>query len=344
MTLREVCNRANVSIATASRVLNGVESVRPENRQRVEQAMNELGFTPSFFARALAKNRSTILGVVMPCIGTGFFAELLEAIENQASRSGWSLLVNFTHGESDRRNLRKALQLVGQVSSMIFFNSRQSIPAPLIQQARRGMPVVTFGKTASEFMSVSVDNRRGGEIGMTHLIRQGCRHIGVLRGPAEGYEAQQRWEGCLRAAKRAKIPLDPSLCWDCGFREDIAAQHLAGWLDAGRALPDAFFCCNDAMALGLYQVLRQRGISVPGQVALVGFDNIAASRLIGLTTMSWPVRQAGQAAVQMAIADPEDQAFKRQRLFEPSLIVRESCGSLAPRYQDDAASRGAERP
>jgi DNA-binding LacI/PurR family transcriptional regulator len=329
-TLQDVCREARVSKATVSRVLNDSPAVRSSTRQRVEQAIRSLGYSPNASARALAGRRKELFGVLLPGIGDGFFAEFLEGMHQALARIGWGLLVGLPEQTQGNPQFSKTLANAGRVDALVFANMQMTTPEPIRRLAGRGLPVVMLGcpETQEGFYHISVDNQRGAAMGLQHLIQQGARRIAVLLGPDDCYEARLRWQGCQQAASQAGLSLDPEYCWQGGFSESLAGQVVEQWIEQKRPFPDAIYCCNDAMAIGTMLAFRRHGISVPGDLAMAGFDNIDAARLVGLTTIAWPARDAGRLAVEMALAAIESRPTPRSHIFEPSLVVRESCGAI----------------
>lgn len=326
-TLDDVCKRAQVSTATVSRVINQSPLVTERTRVRVMEAMHELGYTPSFAARTLARQRTELIGVVFPAIASGFFTEVLRGIDEVAAERRYHLMTVFSHGREDEQKLIARLLLERRVDALILMNLL--LPDDFVRGlSNHGVPVVLIDRPVenANLASVVIDNFAGAASAMAHLFQHGYQKIAVIGGPGDSYDALRRLAGCQHAVREAGRSLPAELVWRGGFDEETGAAATRKWIESGRDLPDAIFALNDAMALGALGVLTERGIRVPRDIALVGFDDTESARHVGLTTVRVPMLEMGRAAAEFAVAGILNQKSQRRRVLATELMVRRSCG------------------
>jgi LacI family transcriptional regulator len=329
-TLHDVCRKAGLSTATVSRVINNSPLVTKRTRARVLKAIQALGYHPSRAARTLSRKRSDMIAVIFPEIASGFYTEVLRGIDEVAGEHNFHLTTAFAHGQRDEHTL--ALQALNEqwVAGLLILNLFEvSLPAEAVKlAAEQRVPVVSIDRPvrSSHVISVSMDNVAGAAAAVDHLFAHGYRDIAVIRGPRGNYDADQRWLGCQQAAERAGIALPEDRIWSGTFIEGSGRLAMERWLDTGRPLPRAIFACNDAMAIGALEVLSERGLKVPEDVALVGFDDVDSARHLGLTTVRVPMRAMGRAAAEAAIKQIVSGGTQQQHVLTTQLIVRRSCG------------------
>src|ERR1051325_1847563 len=278
-TLHDVCRKAGVSTATVSRVVNESPLVTEETRSRVLEAMKSLGYRPSHAARTLARQRTDLIGVVFPEIAGGFFTEVLRGIDDVAAEHHFHLMTAFSHGLADEEQFVTRLLQERRVDALILMNLLLSDEF-IKEVAKRGIPVSLIDRPVigAGLFAVSMDNQTGAEAATNHLLEHGYRKFAILTGPTDNYDAEHRFEGCKRALEKADIRADEIDVWQGAFTESSGRAAIERWLSAGKPLPEAIFATNDAMALGAHEFLRQRGIRVPEDVALVGFDDADSAR------------------------------------------------------------------
>ena len=324
-TLQDVSRRAGLSPATVSRVLNGHPGVRPETRRRVDEAVRALDYVPHFAAQALAGRAVDTLAVIFPVMASGFFAEVLDGIDEAAAAAGFQINTLLTrHRRDEQRALAQSLGK-GRAAGILLMNVMID-PAVVAMACRQDAPLVVLDTPVrkAEVPTVLVDNFGAAQAAVRHLADVGCRRVAVISGPADNYDAQQRLRGCRRAARDAKphaLELD---VWPGEFHEDRAHSEVRRRLAEGER-PDAIFGLNDDMAIGARQALLEAGLRVPEDVRLVGFDNVAASRHLGLTTVRLPMRELGREACRLAVAAARGKDVSTSpKVLDCELIVRHS--------------------
>jgi LacI family transcriptional regulator len=334
-TIKQVAKAAGVSTQTVSRVINDRPDVAPETRERVQQVIDELGYQPSALARSLIQRRSYTLGVVTAGLKYIGPSRTLNGITTKAEELGYALLLKelprFTTNDIQSliqfllaRHIDGILWAVPEIGDNRNWvgTGAYSIPVPTVfitMQSRPGIPIV------------SVDNRLGGRLATQHLLEQGREHIGHISGPLEWWEARQRKQGWQEALQAAGRKASEAHCaegnWSAASGETAFEQLLQSYPEM-----DAVFIANDQMALAALQLANRRGVHIPQDLAVVGFDNIAEAAYFypSLTTVNQNQHELGCQAVQELVylieaAYAGNQAVEpRSLLFTPELIVRES--------------------
>lgn len=326
----DVAARAGVSLGTVSNVLNRPDRVAPATRDRVMQAIRELGFIRNEAARQLRAGRSRTIGLVVLDVGNPFFTDLAKGVEITAAASGLSVLLCNSNDDDDRE--QHYLSLLQEQRAFGILITPVGKVTPAMEAIRRsGTPVVLVDRGSNRRQcSVSVNDRFGGELAVSHLISQGHKRIGFVGGPMSINQVSERLAGARAAMYLAGLPEDALVVVETS-RLDVASGRATGdqlaAMPASRR-PTAVFCANDLLALGLLQDTTRRQKSVPGDMAIVGYDDIdfAAAAAVPLTSVRQPRAQLGRAAMELLLeeASQADGHQHRQIVFEPELVVRES--------------------
>jgi LacI family transcriptional regulator len=327
----DVAARAGVSLGTVSNVLNRPERVAPATRAKVLAAIEELGFIRNEAARQLRSGRSRAVGLVVLDIGNPFFTDLAAGVEAAAIEAGLSLFL-CNSGESQAREAHYLRLLEEQRSYGILITpvlSTKQIDAV----RRRGTAAVLVDRgSGRRRCSVSVDDIEGGRAAAGHLLARGHQRIAFVGGPMSLRQVSDRLEGFRRntvesglAENRLTVIETPALNVAEGRR---ASERIAALSPDRR--PTAVFCANDLLALGVLQGMTRRRLNVPGDLAIVGYDDIdfAGAAAVPLTSVRQPRSQLGEAATALLIeeVDRAGEHIHRQVVFEPELVVRESSG------------------
>jgi DNA-binding LacI/PurR family transcriptional regulator len=331
VTIDEVARRAGVSKTTVSKHLNGVPYVSERAATRIDAAIAELDFRPNQLARGLATNRTGSLAVVIPSITNPFYPDLVAAIDTEASKRGYDLILVSTGGDAGREaklvdDLRRK-----RVDGILFASVRVD-DSELNELVARGEKVVMVSRhlegVAADF--VVPDNHAGAVMATEHLIRLGHRAIGYLGGPISVVAFRDRLLGYRDTMAKHGLEVDSR--WvvitesgiDAGFRGALQLSN------AGER-PTALFVGSDVMALGVLEAAQSSGWTIPGDLALVGFDNISFARVaaVPLTTVDGRTAELGRIAVQLLVDRIEGNGVSSVKhiILPPALIVRRSCGS-----------------
>jgi len=359
--MKDVASLAGVAVGTVSNVLNHPDLVRPLTRARVEAAMEELGFIPNGSARQLRAGRSRCLGLVVLDVTNPFFTEVARGVEDYAQAAGYAVILcnSDEAGDKERRYLRVLEEQRVRGILITPVHGR----APELRRIReRGTPVVLLDRPGSAGQcSVAVDDRLGGEIAVTHLLGLGHRRITLINGPTTIRQCADRRRGAYRAVERAG--LDPAVVLaevTVPAMNARAGATAADQLLGHEPATTAVFCANDMLALGLLRRLIQAGVTVPGDLAVVGYDDIefAADAAVPLTSVRQPKYQLGRAAAELLLdeADRPAEHEHRRSVFTPELVVRASSGAPARAsllalgsqhdrdHREDELARGGLRP
>jgi LacI family transcriptional regulator len=323
-----------VSTQTVSRVINKRPDVSPETRATIEAVIASAGFQPSAVARSLVQRRSRTIGVVVAGLKYFGVAQTLTGITEESDASGYGLLLKELASYDDVEVGRIVEFLLGhRVEGVIFVAPEIGNVAALETLLPASYPPVVFLKSdpSPEFSSIVIDNVGGARLATDHLIALGRRRIGHLTGPLAWHEARARHDGWRDALRDAGIDAGPLVhgTWSSSSGE-LAFDRM---LELAPDL-DAVFAGNDQMALGILRAANRRGMAIPDDLAVVGFDGVveAAQFTPSLTTVSQPLGELGQLAVRelLGILDDETgQVTARSQTLATELIVRES--APAPR-------------
>ncbi len=319
-SIKEVAALAGVSPATVSRVMNGTAKVDADKRARVLRAIEQTGFVPNEVARTLFKGSAKVIGLVLPSILNPFFTQLAAAIEQTADKHGFKVVL-FTTGDDGEKE-KNILQILTAMNAdgIILATSSEEVDE-YIKNSR--IPVVVTDRVCSvEVVDAYIhsDHYEGGRLAAEHLLECGCRKMVCLRGPQQISSAKERYTGYEDVCKEHGIQPNIIEC-DYSFEEGLRAteEMLERYPDA-----DGIIACNDMVAISAYKVLNRRGISVPEQVQIVGFDNIQLAELVTpeLTTIAQPIREMGIKAVERIVF--KDVQHEKETIFKMKLIVRET--------------------
>ena len=325
--MKDVARHAGVSVGTVSNVLNRPDIVSPDRRERVEAAIAELGYVRNDAARQLKLGRSSTVGAIVLDSGNPFYAQLVGGIEAAAEDSQLMVIAGSTGNREQRERLYLSLFEEQRVRGILLASTGSS--AQIVEAIRgRGTPVVLVESDPQERgSSVSVDDIAGGEIAVQHLASLGRRRIGVVAARQDLRQVADRLRGARRAAEAAGIGIEVLEAEDL----TVLAGRTVGEEVVGRSAaerPDAVFCVNDLLAVGVLQAFAFRHqVAVPEEIALVGYDDIAFARstVVPLTSVSQPADLMGRTALALLeeqIADAS--APPRHVSFTPTLVERES--------------------
>ncbi|MFJ3333661.1 LacI family DNA-binding transcriptional regulator [Streptomyces sp. NPDC086766] len=333
-TMADVARSAGVSVATVSHVLNGTRPVLPHTRQAVLDAVEELGYTPNTLARSLVTSRTRSIGLAVSAVSNPYFTEILQGVEAGALEHGYSLLIADPH--DDPGHERKVVQLLHErrVDGMIVAPS--AAPRELVGYlTRHALPTVFLDRLVDagahdtpRFDQVCADSAEPTALLVTHLASLGHRRIGLVAGLPGLSTTSERITGYRHGLTAAGLAHDERLVVHGDSSSDGAERATAALLSRA-APPTALVTANNAMTIGALRVLRERGLSVPGDIALCCFDDFAWADLFSprLTAIAQPSRELGARAVRVLLdrlAEPDRPA--RTVRLPCSFVHRTSCG------------------
>jgi LacI family transcriptional regulator len=329
-TIRDVARAAGVSIATVSRVFNNNALVTAETTRRVLQAAAACDYWPNEAAKSLTTARSKTFGVLLPDLFGEFFSEVIRGIDHRARAAQYQILLSSSHASSEDI-LAAARAMLGRVDGLILMVP-DGATSDTVRRIEQRLPAVLLnpGFRVDGSWSISVDNFAGARTAVNHLLALGHREVAMIAGPPDNSDAQERLRGYQQAL------LDAGLAPGAAAVERGDFREMSGFV-AGQALlerqprPTAIFAANDSMAIGLLSAARELGIAIPGQLAVVGFDDVRIARYLdpSLTTVNVDAYGLGQRAVKMMLdaLDPDAPQLPRHEIVPANLVIRQSCGA-----------------
>ncbi len=329
VTIKDVARKAEVSVATVSRVFSGANAVREETSRRIRDVAAQLRYTPHVGARSLITSKTHTLGVLLPDLYGEFFSEIIRGIDVATRRSGYHLLVSSSH--SDAEEVQSAVQSMrGRVDGIILM-SPDLDAKPLVDSLPEGQPIVLLNSAVRQpgVASVRIANRQGAKEMVRHLIDHGFKRIAFITGAKRNLDGEQRKNGYRAAMNEAGIALDPRLEIQGDFTEDSGYDAVRTLLSQKSLRPRAIFAANDAMAIGALSALREAGIGVPEEVAVAGFDDIPIARHMSpaLSSVHVPIAELGERATEILIAGLTNSRYPpRHETLRTTIVIRGSCG------------------
>jgi DNA-binding LacI/PurR family transcriptional regulator len=309
-TLRDVASLANVSIATVSRVLNGVPAIRPDTEARVRAAMSQLGFRPNGRGRELRSGQSCSVGVLLPSLANPVFADNVAGIQEAARAAGWAVLITCSDYDPGREAEAVDALIIERAAGLILTVADSASNRTLNLLDNEHVPYVLLHNESdrADRPSVAVDNGQAGRDAADALIAQGHRRLAMVAGRfAASDRSRLRHAGFMAAVEDAALPA-PALI-EIDFTDDIAPATLrAAFLTAER--PTGIFCSNDLLALRTIAGLRALGLAVPRDVSVIGMDGIEVGQLVepSLASIMQPAREMGRRAFLHLLARLKDAA------------------------------------
>jgi len=336
-TIYDVAGRAGVSIASVSRVLNGQGSPRAETRMRVLRAVRELSFVPDGAARALSNQLKEVVGVVFRRGSEVPFEDEEESllfidvinrgIEVAAQRRGFDVLMSSVGIREDGVSTRVAA-IAGKADGLILHD--RMLSAAGIARLAESVPVVTLaGRPSRVSINVRCDNESGMRALIRHLVTDhGYRSLAFLSGHPDSPDNQARARAFEAQALACGAEIHAAAIWHGDYSASGGARVIASLLDEGRMLPRAIVCANDQTALGVMHALARRGIAVPNEVAVTGFDDVPVARHLQppLTTVRQPIQELGATAFEVLHSRINGSGGRRDVVLPVRLMIRESCG------------------
>ncbi|MBN1138512.1 MAG: LacI family DNA-binding transcriptional regulator [Anaerolineae bacterium] len=306
ISIKDIAKVAGVSHSTVSRALGDSPLVSAGTKARIQRLARDMGYSPDAQARSLVMGRTRTIGIVVTTIADPFIGEIVQAVESTARDHGYTVILVSSNAEPDREITAVEILRSKRVDGVIVTSSR--VGALYHDYLERlGVPVVLINSHSQQgglyTFAVNVDNRHGGCLATKHLIQLGHRRIAYVTGPADHGDDLDRLAGYRQALAEVGIPFDPALVAPGTGRSDGGELALS-LLCALQSPPTAVFCYNDVTAIGLIHAALQVGLSVPGDLAVVGFDDIPFASYIHppLTTIAQPKLEMGKSAVEMVLA------------------------------------------
>jgi len=347
VNLKVMAEYLDLSPATVSIVLNnapGAKSIAPATRERVLAAAKKLDYRPNTIARSLRMRQTLTVGVIVPELSEGYFTMVMNGVERTLMEAGYIYMVLCHQGRADLIDEYPRLLIKRAVDGFILVNTtlNETVNQPVVS--------ISGHKKMKGVSNIVLDHDRAATLALKHLRDQGHKRIVFMKGQKHIPDSESRWESILRVAKTMGVTVHPELCV---YLEANSSSPELGYpvirdLLAKTRDFTAIFSFNDIAAIGAVRALADVGISVPGDVSVVGFDDIASAmyQTPSLTTVRQPLHKMGEAAAQLLlkrIAKPGD-AYPDTMTFEPELMVRESSGAARVAAVKARAEASDSRP
>lgn len=327
-TMKDIAKLACVSTSTVSHVINQSRYVSEEIAERVNRAAQELNYSPSVLARSLKTNRTKTLGMLVTTSSNPFFGEVVKGVERSCYQKGYNLILCNTEGDQERMTTSISTLLQKRVDGLILMCSSLEGEHIEIFDKYPDVPVVVMDWGPMLFASDKIQDNslRGGYIAAKYLIECGHHEIGCITGPLNRYQAQMRYEGYKRALNEEGLEFHPSWIIESNFECDGGYEAFNRMYQKG-PLPSAIFVCNDMMAMGVINAANEKGIAIPEELSIIGYDDIQIAKFMSpsLTTIHQPKYRLGQAAVETLLRKLDNGCDETQVIqLEPTLVERSS--------------------
>jgi LacI family transcriptional regulator len=323
-TIKDVARLAGVSTSTVSYVLNNNKSLKAETKERVLEAVRQLGYRPNLIARSLKTRKTSTIGIIIPDIANTFFTEIIRGIEDISEQHNHSVILCNTYENSQKEERYLNLLLNRDIDGLIFVGTGKN---PRILSDIQGIPLVVVDRRIGDsYPSVMVDNEKGGYLAASYLLEKDKKEILFLSGPLSINTYFERLSGYLRAVKEAGLNRNELLIHECEVSYDGGQTVMKNILDHHVDF-GSIFASNDLIALGAFNTLIKNGFSIPDDVLLVGFDDIPTAHIVtpGLTTIRQPTYEIGTKSAKLLYKQLLQGSKEIEHIvLEPELIIRET--------------------
>jgi len=325
-TIKDIARKLHISISTVSRALRDLPDVNLETKRAVKELAKELNYEPNYIAQSLINKKTRVIGVIVPIIASPVFSRILTGMNNAAQQHGYQLMICQSN-----ENTELEATLIKQLASFKVDGLLISISSQTIDEKsfeifkRKELPIVFFDRVLPNVISskVIVDEFHSAFMAVEHLIKCGYRRIVHLSGPAHLSISIDRLNGYLSALKKHNIEIDEKLIINCENFEDSALTCIKGLFNH-KPYPDAIFAINDASAVIAIKYLNKKGIKVPDEVAVIGFNNDPISEIVepSLSTIMLPCYEIGTAAIEMLIKRIDDRSTPPETITLLSTLIK----------------------
>ncbi|GAB6261078.1 substrate-binding domain-containing protein [Photobacterium sp. CCB-ST2H9] len=327
-TMKDIAKLAGVSTSTVSHVINKSRFVSDEIAERVNNAAKALNYAPSALARSLKINRTQTIGMLVTTSTNPFFGEVVKGVERSCYQKGYNLILCNTEGDNERMKASIDTLLQKRVDGLLLMCSTLEGERIEVFDRYPDIPVVVMDWGPMSFASDKIQDNsyQGGYLAARYLIDCGHRDIGCITGPLIKHQAQIRYEGFKRAMNEAGLAFRSDWVIESDF-ECEGGYDAFHTMYASGTLPSAIFVCNDMMAMGVINAANEKGVRIPDDLSIIGYDDIHIAKFMtpSLTTIHQPKYRLGQAAVETLLKRINKEITEPQIVqLEPTLVVRQS--------------------
>ncbi|EKY3317731.1 substrate-binding domain-containing protein [Vibrio cholerae] len=331
-TMKDIARLAGVSTSTVSHVINKSRFVSDEIAERVNNAAQQLNYAPSALARSLKMNRTRTIGMLVTTSTNPFFGEVVKGVERSCYHKGYNLILCNTEGDNQRMKASINTLLQKRVDGLLLMCSTLEGERLDVFDRYPDIPIVVMDWGPILFASDKIQDNslQGGYMAAKHLIECGHKEIGCITGPLIRHQAQMRYEGYKRALSEKGIAINPDWIVESDFECEGGYNAFEKLCERGK-LPSALFVCNDMMAMGVIQAANLRGLRVPYDLSLIGYDDVHIAKFMSpaLTTIHQPKYRLGKAAIDTLLYRLENPDTTAQVVqLEPTLVARGSVRKL----------------
>lgn len=325
VTIVDIANKIGVSYTTVSRALNGKKGVGEKTRKKIIEEAKRLGYQPNAIARGLVSKSTYTVGLIIPDITNPFFPEVARGVEDACREAGYNVFLCNSNWDNDQElSCLEALRQNRVDGIIINPNSLSNVE----MLEKMGIPVVYLNTRIDESIStyIGIDNVQGGQMATEHLIQCGYKRIGYMGGTIRSYSNNNRLKGYLNALEKYGMGRDNDLIINGKFETEFGYEGARKFFQLSNP-PDAIFAANDLIALGVLQYAQEKGLKVPEEFGIIGFDDIYASSLpqIQLSTIAMPKTFLGKKALELLLDKiRSEEASSAQYVIKPKLVVRKT--------------------
>lgn len=323
ITIKDIAEKAGVSYATVSRALNNRSDVSSDTRKLIMDLAVEMGYQPNAIARSLVKRKSMNIALIVPDVSNPFFADITMAVNSAAEKAGYTTMVCNTGWDPQKEQEKLRIMVEQRVDGIILKPTGFFKPATL---EAYNVPIVVFWHAGDDDLSyIEVDHEAGSRMAVRHLVERGYKRIAYIGGQETSPSNQIRLLAYQQTLQENGLIADSKLISYGGFRLESGYERIAKMMQLPIP-PDAVFCSNDIIALGVLQYARDNKIRVPEDFGIIGFDDINYASLpqINLSSVSQPRDKLGEQALQALIREMESfpERTRQRILIEPELKIR----------------------
>lgn len=334
-TIKDVARLAGVSTTTVSHVINKTRFVAEETAKSVWSAVNELNYSPSAVARSLKVNTTKSIGMIITTSEAPYFAEIVQAVEEDCYQQGYSLFLCNTQNDPEKIQNHFDMMLKKRVDGILVMCSEYHEKSfSLFKSTNVPMVIMDWGPNEDKSDRIIDHCLDGGYLATKHLIENGHKEIGIISGYLYKTTAKARYDGFVKAMEEAGLPLRPEWFYESDFQPE-GGYECMNYILKQTERPTAVFCGCDMMALGAISAITEQGLHVPQDISVIGYDNIHSSRFFAppLTTINQSKIRLGKMALELLFEriQNSEQAHQPKVLeFYPELVVRKSVKNLNP--------------
>ncbi|WP_439242541.1 HTH-type transcriptional repressor PurR [Lonepinella sp. BR2474] len=331
-TIKDVAKMAGVSTTTVSHVINNTRHVAEDTKKAVLDAIQQLHYSPSAVARSLKINTTKSIGMIVTTSEAPYFAEIIHAVENHCYRQGYSLFLCNTQNDAEKIKNHLDMLAKKRVDGVLIMCAEYHQESIDLFNSFKGLPMVVmeWGIQHSHSDMILDNSFQGGYLATQYLIENGHQKIGIISGELSKTTAKTRFQGFEKAIHEAGLTTHPNWIQE-GFFEPEDGYECMNKILAQQELPTAVFCCNDVMALGAISAITEKGLRVPDDISIIGYDNIHSSRFYAppLTTIHQSKARLGEQALKLLFERIHHKNHEKEVIeIYPELVVRKSVKNL----------------